>query len=145
MTTQPQLLLIAAVTLAGCAGTAPLTTSSGNPEYLLRGATQQQAVERIAAGCVTQGKIVESQTANMVTCSKPMTDVVMQALVGTGQIKHQYIATKQGSDIRVMMSGAWIEATNGFGAIQRHSVDLRKGKTAQAAQEGLNKMLSAGE
>ena len=145
MTAYCKLIPAAAMLMAGCASAAALTTPSGNPEITLKGKTQQEAIEHIATYCASNGRTVENQTTNMVTCTKTMDNIMMQTMLGAGQSKHQFLVSKQGNDLRVMMSSAWIESTNGFGAIQRYPVDIRKGKTAQEAQASLNRMFADGE
>jgi len=140
MTAYRKMILATAITVAGCASTPPLTTASGNPEVIIHGKSQQEVSDLVATMCANEGRTIASQTATTVTCSKTVTDVMMQALTGPSQGTTQYAITKQGGAVRVMMSSAWLESTNGFGAVTRHPVDIRQGKLANTFQNGLNKM-----
>lgn len=137
------MICAAAIAMAGCASTTPLATPSGNPEVTLRGMTQQAASDHIATMCANGGRTVENQTASTVTCSMTVTDVFMQAMTGPSQAVTQYALIKQADGTRVIVSSAWLQSTNGFGAVTRHPMDIRKGKIAQDLQTRLTTMANS--
>lgn len=141
MTATHKALACAALALSACATTPPLTTPSGKPEVIVSAKTQQEAIDNVAASCATRGFAIENQTSTMVTCSK-VSNVMTQALLGNGsygstQNKFQYAALRQGDKIKVMMSSAWIEASQAFGGVTRNPIDLNNPRIGKQLQQDL--------
>jgi hypothetical protein len=133
--------LACALALSACAGV-PLGTPSGKPEVFIKGRTQQEVVDRLAASCAQAGATVESQTSSIVTCAREpelMTEALFTTRGGSALMKYQNTVFKVPGGVRVITTSCWIESVNGFGGTSRTMMNISGGNTAQAIQGDLER------